>query len=136
MEFEAQAAIALEQAATRHVAAAGWPEPLAWTLAADGQLDLLPALGILAECERADFGAAQFHSTLVAGLADWSVRAAEASGIDTIALGGGCFLNKLLSVGLRDRLSGTGLKVLDVRQLSPGDAGLAVGQAWIAQRSL
>jgi hypothetical protein len=50
MEMDAEAAIRLEQAATRRIDAAGWPEPLAdgWRLV-DGVLDLRPLLVRLAD---------------------------------------------------------------------------------------
>lgn len=136
MDFEAQAAIALEQAAARHIAAHGWPPPADWRIGDDGQLDLLPALGALTEEADAGLGAARFHATLVEALAAWVARAAGRTGVDVVACGGGCFLNRLLSTGLRERLDAAGLSMLETRRVSPGDAGLALGQAWIAQRSL
>lgn len=136
MEFEAQAAIALEQAATRHIAAQGWPQPLAWQVDEDDRLDLLPALGLLAERRDVDAAAATFHATLVAALADWTRRAADLCGVGVVALGGGCFLNKLLSAGLGDELRTSGFTVIETQRVSPGDAAIALGQAWVAQRSL
>ena len=73
---------------------------------------------------------------LVAGLADWVVQAAQASGLTTLAWGGGCFLNALLSLGLRQNLEQRGLTVLAPVRASPGDASLALGQAWVALNSL
>lgn len=136
MEFEAQAAILLEQAAARHIEAHGWPQPQAYAIGADGETDLFPALGALTEEKDSAAGAAKFHATLVAAMAEWALRAAEDAGIGIIACGGGCFLNKVLSTGLRARIEGTGLRMIEARQVSPGDAGIALGQAWIAQRSL
>lgn len=136
MEFEAQAAIALEQAATRHIDACGWPAPLQWSIDAEGRLDLLQALGQLAERSDTDAAAATFHATLVAALAEWTRRAADLNGVGSVAFSGGCFLNKLLSYRLREELQASGFTVLEVRRLSPGDASIALGQAWIAQRSL
>lgn len=136
MDFEAQAAIALEQAATRHIDAHGWPQPLDWHIDEAGRLDLLPTLAVLAERQDADAAAAAFHATLVAALADWTRRAADLAGIGTVACGGGCFLNKLLSRGLREALAASGFDVLEAHRVSPGDAAVALGQAWVAQRSL
>jgi len=80
--------------------------------------------------------AAQFHATLVAALAQWVTQAAQRTGIHTVALGGGCFLNSLLSSGLQLTLRQQGLKVLMPCQAPAGDGGLALGQAWVALQSL
>ena len=134
MDFEAQAAILLEQAAARHVEARGWPQATSdWRIGDDGQLDLLPALGALTEEAAPDLGAARFHATLVSALTEWTLRAADQTGIATVACGGGCFLNRLLAMGLRERIEVAGLTMLEAERVSPGDAGLALGQAWIAR---
>jgi hydrogenase maturation protein HypF len=134
MEFEAQAAIALEQAATHYIAAHGMPQPAdyGWHIDHAFQLDLLPLLALLAGEHDAEYGAAVFHATLIAALADWVEQAAQHGGIKVIACGGGCFFNKLLSAGLRERLDGTGLKVLTTKLVQPGDTAIALGQAWVA----
>ena len=138
MQYEAQAAILLEQAATRHIDRYGWPAATGagWRLDADGQLDLLPLLASLIDARDIDLAAAGFHATLVAGLGAWVVQAAQTSGLTTLAWGGGCFLNSLLSSELRQNLEKNGLTVLAPRRLSPGDASIAVGQAWVALNSL
>ena len=134
MDYEAQAAILLEQAAARHIERNGWPQAMqrGWAIAADGVLDLLPLLASLQQATDAERAAAGFHATLVAALAEWVAQAAEASGLRTLAWGGGCFFNALLSAGLRRELEGRGLAVLAPLELSPGDADLALGQAWVA----
>ncbi|MBI3901759.1 MAG: carbamoyltransferase HypF [Nitrosomonadales bacterium] len=134
MEFEAQAAIALEQAATRYISVNGWPTALqhGWRITVDGQLDLLPLLAHLADERDAEYGAAIFHVTLVAALAEWVRRAAQQTGIATVACGGGCFFNKLLMVGLRERLSVAGIDMLTANVMLPGDTAIALGQVWVA----
>ncbi|MFZ4536939.1 carbamoyltransferase HypF [Propionivibrio sp.] len=138
MKYEAQAAILLEQAATRHIEVHGWPPALdnGWIIDRKGQLDLLPLLASLDGAADVDQAAARFHATLVAALTDWVERAAKASGITTPAWGGGCFHNALLSVHLRQSLEQRGITVLAPVRLSPGDAGIALGQAWVAIESL
>ena len=137
MQYEAQAAIFLEQAATRHIERHGWPRAIdsGWSIGSDGQLDLLPLLAALGGAADVDQAAAAFHATLVDALANWVARSANAGGVKTLSWGGGCFLNSLLSSGLRKNLEQGGITVLAPRQLSPGDAGIAVGQAWIAINS-
>jgi len=77
-----------------------------------------------------------FHATLAAGLSEWVLRAAEQSKINYVALGGGCFLNNLLSQVLTEGLSVRGLQVLTAHQLPPNDGGISLGQASIALQSL
>lgn len=126
--FEGQAPMALEALADR-------PEILdgGWTLSGDGVLDLLPLLAHLGACPDPRRGANLFHGTLIAALAQWVAWAAATTGAETVALGGGCFLNRVLVSGLVPMLESRGLRPLVARAVSPGDAGLALGQAWIAQ---
>ncbi|MFZ4479645.1 MAG: carbamoyltransferase HypF [Rhodoferax sp.] len=138
MHYEAQAAMLLEQAATRHIEQHGWPQAFVdgWRIGPGGQLDLLPLLATLADASDVDLAAARFHATLVAALATWVLQAAHAGGVKTLTWGGGCFLNSLLSLGLRETLADRGMKVLAPTRLSPGDASIALGQAWVALNSL
>ncbi len=138
MEFEAQAAIALEQNATAYIEAHGWPQPLAggWHIDDNGQLDLLPLLGALSSEPDTGYGAALFHATLVAALLQWVLRAAESIGIERLACGGGCFFNKLLRAGLVERIPAAGLELFMPRQLLPGDTAISLGQAWVAIHQL
>jgi hydrogenase maturation protein HypF len=77
-------------------------------------------------------GAAIFHLALAAGLAEAATQAARERGIGTVVLGGGCFFNRLLTLRLSEALHAAGLRVLRPVGVSCGDAGLALGQAWIA----
>ncbi len=138
MQYEAQAAMLLEQAASRHIERQGWPPAMAggWRIGVDRQPDLLALLGSLPGAVDVDQAAAVFHATLVAALSEWVLKAARERGLSTLAWGGGCFLNSLLSSELRQNLEKNGLTVLAPRRLSPGDASIAVGQAWVALNSL
>ena len=78
--------------------------------------------------------AKRFHNTLIYGLADLVVRAANQQGILDIALSGGCFLNQLLMKGLKQRLAG--FRIWHNERLSPGDGNVSVGQAWVALQHL
>jgi hydrogenase maturation protein HypF len=135
MAFEGQAAMLLEGLAERH----GDVAPLrdAYRLRSEAELaelDLLPLLADIADQPDAAFGAAVFHATLAQALADWVGQAAAAQGLRTIALGGGCFLNHVLSRQLTQLLSRIGLNVLVARQVPPNDGGLSLGQAWVAMQ--
>ena len=135
MSYEGQPAMLLEG-----LAQSAWQaktaRPLAgsWRITSDNRLDLLPLLALLADVpdHESALAAARFHATLAEALSEWAIASARASGIATIALGGGCFLNALLARELTDRLNAAGLRTLAARQLPPNDGGLALGQAWIA----
>jgi len=99
---------------------------------ADGQLDPRPLIARLADQSDAARGAALFHHAIADGLARWVQRASAATGLRTVAFGGGCFLNALLSALLGQRLRDAGLRVLEARQAPPNDGGIALGQAWVA----
>jgi hydrogenase maturation protein HypF len=132
--FEGQAAMLYEGLAGRH----GPVPPLAdgYAVGADGVLDLLPLIRTLADEKDIGYAAALFHATLAAALADWAGEAARAAGLRRVALGGGCFLNRILSARLRELLVTRGLEVFEARQAPPNDGGLSLGQAWVAARSL
>jgi hydrogenase maturation protein HypF len=131
--FEGQAAMLLEGLAERHGAVA--PMHNGYSLAADSKLNFLPLLGALAGNPGPAYGAALFHATLANGLAAWVLQATQRSGITIVALGGGCFLNAILSRNLRAALSAAGLTVLEARQVPPNDGGLSLGQAWVAMQN-
>lgn len=142
MRIEAEAAIALEQAATRH----GPVEPLAggWRIDEDAhsgalRLDLLLLLAALADPASGaepGRGAALFHATLGAALADWLRQAARRHGLGTVAAAGGCLFNRLLAGSLRRDCTQAGLRLLEPRALPPGDTAIAFGQAAVARLSL
>jgi hydrogenase maturation protein HypF len=138
MDYEAQAAIFIEQAATRYIESHGWPADSRgnWLLDGSGQLDLLPLLASLDGADDVGFASARFHACLVAAIAEWVMQAVAATRLDTIAFGGGCFLNALLFRGLRQNLEKRGLRVIFPVRAPPGDAGVALGQAWVAINSL
>jgi hydrogenase maturation protein HypF len=119
-QFEGEAPMKLESLVENPCVMAG-----GWHLGEDGVLDFAPLLSRLADDVTAKEGAELFHGTLAAGLREWSEWGREQSGAKKIVLGGGCFLNKILRQGL-------GEDMLGPERLSPGDAGLSLGQAWAA----
>ncbi|MDP3338323.1 MAG: carbamoyltransferase HypF [Rhodoferax sp.] len=138
LAYEAQAAMLLEQAATGFVDTHGWPEPLpgGYAISNEGQLNLLPLLASLIDAGDAAQAATSFHATLVTALTDWVLRASQSTGLTTLAWGGGCFLNALVSTQLRQNLERCGIMVLAPRLTSPGDGSIALGQAWVALQYL
>ena len=129
-DFEGQAPMELE-------ALADAPRVLdrGWRITEDNRLDLRPLLQALSDMQPGP-GANLFHGTLAAALADWVIAAAKKNGVNTVALSGGCFLNKVLKGILSGRLQDAGLHVYGNRLLSPGDSCVSLGQAWVAAWSL
>lgn len=126
--FAGQIAMLLEGLAERY----GEILPLdrCWRIEDDGRLDLLPLFQVLADEKNVERGAAIFHATLVAALAEW-VHAVAAP--NSIVIGSGaCFLNQMLARGLRSRLGAYGLHLIEAQRVPPNDAGISLGQAWIA----
>jgi hydrogenase maturation protein HypF len=133
-QAEAEAAVALERAAAEWLAdqpadaerpAAAEPLPLDQLPALVASLFDLPAV-------RRGEGAARFHIGLASALAQATLQQAAALDVGTVVLGGGCFFNRVLSQALTRRLEAAGLRVLRPSAPGCGDAGLALGQAWLA----
>jgi len=132
---EAEAAMALEQAA------AGWLSThpafeFEWPA-----LDLQPLVADLFALrdrggEAVARGAAMFHLGLASALTRRTIEAALQTDTGTVVLAGGCLANRILRARLRDGLARAGLQVLEAGTAGCGDAGLALGQAWIAASAL
>jgi hydrogenase maturation protein HypF len=129
--YEGQAAMELEglAAACGPVAAL----PGGWNIRY-GVLDFSPLVPALLECDDASYGAALFHATLAAGLAEWALVAVDGQKGAKIAVGGGCAMNAVLMSALRGHLDEAGATLLEARQAPPNDGGLALGQGWVARR--
>lgn len=135
--YEGEAAARLEALAARATSPSAWPEV---RLPPDRpelpSSDLLTALArrSLAREGECDL-AAGFHATFSALAAALAARVFEGD-VRTIALGGGCFVNRLLQRELVSGLERAGFDVLVPRALPPGDGGLAYGQCVIAAAAL
>lgn len=138
-DYEGQAAMELESLAGRRVASeirVGIEQSEDGTWVMD-PLHLLAVLGSRRQ-RGDDLGdlAADFHASVAWASAEVVRRSAEASGISTVALGGGTFQNARLLASLVGRLRGFGLEVLRARQLSPNDGAISYGQAAVAAARL
>jgi hydrogenase maturation protein HypF len=99
-------------------------EPLAMWNAVLGDLSIQTPAPVMA---------ARFHRGLAKGLAAMVRKLAAADGaIDTVALSGGCFANRVLFEELSRRLREAGLTVLSHARVPSGDGGLSLGQAAVA----
>jgi hydrogenase maturation protein HypF len=74
---------------------------------------------------------ARFHAALSAGGAELVRRAARAHGRHPVVLTGGCFQNAHLAEGILRELSGR-FEVYTHSHVPPGDGGLSLGQALVA----
>jgi hydrogenase maturation protein HypF len=132
--YEGEAAMVMEALALRHGPVTSRRDD--YRVEQDGVLNLLPLIDRLSRAQDAAYGATLFHAGLVAALSDWLQGAARRESLDTVVLGGGCFMNGVLSAGLRDALQAAGLNVLVAAQLPPNDGGLSLGQAWVGISAL
>ncbi len=78
---------------------------------------------------------ARFHRALVAAGAELVRRAIRRSGPLPLVLTGGCFQNAALAEGLRAALAGA-VEVYQHETVPPGDGGIALGQAVVADAVL
>ena len=131
--FEAQAAIALELAARR--ADITQVEPYPFSLDEDGVLrvgDLLAAVADEVGRGRAVAGiAAAFHQTIADMIVAAAGQVRAQTGLETAALSGGVFQNRLLLRLARGALREAGFEVLTHQQVPANDGGLSLGQAVI-----
>ena len=137
--YEAEAPMTLESAASACDAA----EPLAWSLEHSGDtvlMDFRPLLrslldGVRAARPQAELARA-FHEAVATMLAACANRVSERSGLNRVALSGGCFANRLLLRRVRGLLREAGRQVYIHRSVPPGDGGIALGQAAVAAARL
>jgi hydrogenase maturation protein HypF len=80
--------------------------------------------------------AARFHTGVANGFARAAVLARSASGVNQVALSGGCLHNRRLARLLRVKLEAEGFEVFQHRSVSPGDGGLSYGQIAVAAAML
>ena len=128
--------LGLAMVCTAAVLAAAWYIPGLrewWSVSVIDPLPLLAALGELKVRgeDVADLAAA-FHESVAEATASVADRVSEATGIRTVALGGGVFQNARLLVSVTRRLESNGFTVLIPRQLSPNDGAISYGQAAVA----
>jgi hydrogenase maturation protein HypF len=150
--FDAAGALVLARPASRHegqVAVAldgaardGSVEPYPFDVDGAGdaaELDLRPlwralAADVAAEAPAGET-AARFHAALVSAAATLVRRAAAAHGRLPVVLSGGCFQNARLAEGILGELGGS-FEVYLHREIPPGDGGIALGQAVVADAIL
>jgi hydrogenase maturation protein HypF len=99
-------------------------------------VDLRPAVRAAVDALRRGYStgviSARFHNTIAAATAAVAHAAAVEHGVLPVVLSGGCFQNALLAERVREALMEAGLAVHLHEQVPPGDGGIALGQAVVA----
>ncbi len=135
ISYQAQAAIELETLAAPQIPAAPYPVQLiraheTW------QLPTLAIFRALVDDLRQRTPvahiAARFHATLITTLSQMVQRLRHETGLNQVALSGGCFQNRILLEGLLHALQTQGFTLYTHHQVPPNDGGLSLGQAAIA----
>ena len=137
--YEAQAAIELEMLA-RQWASNGVPESRTDTYPYGLETEPVIRLRPLLEAIQADLArgvspaqiAWCFHQTMAGLIVVVCRRIAADAGVETVALSGGCFQNRLLLSLTVQALEGAGFRVLMHRQVPCNDGGISLGQAALA----
>ncbi|MDR3638144.1 MAG: carbamoyltransferase HypF [Isosphaeraceae bacterium] len=136
--FEGQAAMELEWLAAGSVDAGAYPFEIESEPGAELPLviDTRPLIAaVAAESLRGEAPARiarRFHTTVVAIVARVCDRLRASSGLGTVAVSGGVFLNAVLTREVVARLGGDGFRVLRHRRVPPNDGGLCLGQLALA----
>ncbi len=79
---------------------------------------------------------AKFHNCLAAGLLEMAKAARESTKLNTVALSGGVFCNRYLTIRCIKLLKKTGFSVLFNRNVPSNDGGISPGQAAIAAQQV
>jgi hydrogenase maturation protein HypF len=139
--YEAQAAIEFEMLATRWADAHRGGNVNAYPFdVEEGDDGAIIRLRRLLEAIRADLAAGssveeigwRFHTTMADMIAAVCRRIAAGTGLQTVALSGGVFQNRLLLALVVPRLEQAGFRVLLHHQVPCNDGGLSLGQAVLA----
>jgi hydrogenase maturation protein HypF len=138
IDFEAQAAIMLEQHASTAFTQETVHYPFGLNHRADGVLQLQWSPMWFALLRDIQLGcantviAARFHRTLIQAVTSVAGSLCQQHGLDHVVLTGGVFQNQLLRHGIAEGLRHRGLHVLIPQHSPTHDGGLALGQAVVA----
>jgi hydrogenase maturation protein HypF len=138
VSYEGQAAMELEWLATGQPPAGAYPFEL--TAGEPVQIDTRPLIrAVAADVGRGEVAARiarRFHTTLVELIATVCGQLRQATGLTTVVLSGGVFLNALLTAEVEARLGEEGFRVYRHHLVPPNDGGLSLGQLAIAAATL
>jgi hydrogenase maturation protein HypF len=136
VSFEGQAAMQLEWLASESADEQEYPHVLSVNGLDPIVLDTRPVIGAIVQDLARGAGvpcvARRFHNTLASAIAEICGRIREETGIETVVLGGGVFMNAILALDSEAALRRMGFDVYRHRRVPPNDGGLSLGQAAIA----
>src|SRR5664280_1005286 len=134
VSFEGQAAMELE--AKAELAGETLPFEILHNLDDSYILDMSSAIRAIVENifsgKSVEEIASAFHSTLTAAFEAMSVEMRKLTGINRVALSGGCFQNRILLEGTVTELKKKDFEVYYHSQIPANDGGVSLGQAVIA----
>jgi hydrogenase maturation protein HypF len=140
MSYEGQAAALLEDAASGPGPGEPYPFHLETHDKGADVLDTRPLLAALLDdvARGASAGrcSRRIHGSLAEMILQVARRARTRQGLDTVALSGGVFQNRLVVELATTALEKEGFLVLGQAQVSPNDEGISLGQAWAGLLSL
>jgi hydrogenase maturation protein HypF len=136
INYEAQAAIEMEMTA---YGAAGEEGCYPFSLTGGGSYTIVLLRELVAAllddlargCAASTVGM-RFHNTAAALARDVCVKIREESHLNSVALSGGCFQNRLLLTKVKGLLIKSGFDVLTPKNVPANDGGISLGQAVIA----
>ncbi len=129
--YEGQCAIALENAAS----IAAEKGIVAYPLDLEYNKDELDTVKLIKDIVKAKESGADIYALALGfhiALADGITKIAKAQNIKEIALSGGTFNNRVLTLILKEKLENEGFKVYINEKVPSGDGGIALGQLFIA----
>ncbi|MCP5008521.1 MAG: carbamoyltransferase HypF, partial [Aestuariibacter sp.] len=136
ISYEGQAAIELEHLIEQDMLLSQAPYPFELTAGQILEINPRPMwaalLGDLAVGTSAAAIATRFHLGLANIIVETATRISAQSGVNTVALSGGVFQNRVLFKLCLEQLQQNRLSVLFHQQTPANDGGLALGQAAIA----
>jgi hydrogenase maturation protein HypF len=137
VSFEGQAAMRLEWLAESAADPGVYPFEISKPTPADAFIvDTRPIIFAIVEDVEAgveqQIMARRFHTTLVEIILAVCSRLLETTGLMSVVLSGGTFMNSLLTIEVNDRLTREGFRVYRHRYVPPNDGGLCLGQLAIA----
>ncbi len=131
--YEGQAAIELEA-----ISRVEGEEPYPLSVTGDGLLEIDPrplVATVVQDVERGVSAASiggRFHLALAQAITEACRLARDRTGLEVVALSGGCFQSKLLTTLTAEGLTKAGFDVLLHSRVPPNDGGIALGQAAVA----